>query len=416
MVKEATTQTIHMSYYLTYNLGSHVLECNRAFVIGPSIRQGSRGTHRLSSKRRQERIDYVRNKHIEHLLSNHDYLTPSMFLEMTQARFVFYNRGKIRVNTMMLTAFTYNIGALRHWADDYVAFWNFNVQMRTLKILMSDYRLWFGNDCFDTGVMQITKEGMNHLNAFLVFGKEYRLLSKRKAFVSRIIWDDAMIKRFQAGHPAWPMVVQTFDDIIKFRNTIASNRGILQLKEVGSTLIPDKLSEMVAKLSNNLLIKQHLTPKVLESIRGRKAKFFAVFRWYLLHEKVAVKRTYHLTPTIRLHSAISLSRFVTYAPFVRVIQRDDIGKPPLLKFSQPSLVQEFKAIPISKPAFFTATDLLCHNYMAHDRVHNKVKFGKVMKKAIFLRSPLHLPKIESKTPVVKDFGKFVIRFDPGEED
>lgn len=404
-----------INLFITYNLSCHALDRKRAIVKSMLKNQQIRCTHRLSVSERQRRINYVRDKHINHLVSSHDMLNPMNFVALTQGKWVYYNRGKMRVNVAMFTAMAYDVPALKSYPSLYVKFWKQNLNLRTLNVLMKMYRDYFGQDCFATGKLEITRAGMSAMNAFIIYGKTLRELSRTRFMKASIMWSPELLKVVQENHPAWKVVANNFQQILDFIKLLDRNRGVSSLRENDSILIDTKLDELISYLSDNILVQNRMSKALLARLNGRKAKFYPVMRWYMLHEKPAVKRVYHFTPHVRFISCLSLTRFISYIPFVKVIDRSEQSKPSLIKFVNPTLVKDYKGLAVSNPQFFSPTDALCYHFMEHDKLHNPLRFNKMVSKAMLKAPVKFVPKVEDKKPVVKDFGKFVIRFDPGEE-
>lgn len=346
---------------------------------------GRRWKHRLSFAERERRIDFVRNKHIVQLLNKVMLRKSGDISELKDLSFVAYNRGRIRVNNLALASASYaKLPELHDFKENFEIFWKFNVQMRRLQMVMKAYRKFFGPDCFESGRMELGKEGWAQLAARLHFRGHLESLSKARQFFCRNYWDPDIIRAFTCNNPAWDHVCNNFNQILELRDWLRLHRGLLDFKDQTMERF-ESFSHMVPNFDSNLLIDTRLTPKLQAQMVGRKVKMLNVMRWYLLFEKPVIKRQYHFSSNVSLCSALSLTTVASWVPYCKVVLRDGLNLPPLFKFSAPQQVQNWQHICIPSNRMFRPSDLVGRVYSDYEKRFKRDKWLRTT--AVFANKP-----------------------------
>lgn len=370
---------------LIFNPDVTFLTANERSLNTGGLVIGRRGKHRLSFAERERRIDFVRNKHIVQLINRITLRKSGDISELKDLSFVAYNRGKIRVNNLALASASYSrLPELHDFKENFEIFWKFNVSLRRLQMVMKAYRKFFGTDCFDTGKMELSRIGWAQLAARLHFRGHLESLSSSKRYFCENYWDPDIIRAFTTNNPAWDHVCNNFSQILELRDWLKLNRGLLTFKDSTMERFVS-IDKMIPNFDSNLLIDTRLTPRLMAQMVGRKVKQLNVMRWYLLFERPVIKRDYFFAPDIRLSSAISLTTVASWVPYTKVVNRDGLMLPPLLKFLAPQQVKDWRHICIPSNRMFRPSDLVGRVYSDYEKRFRKDKWLRTT--AVFQSKP-----------------------------
>jgi len=365
--------------YISFGPSGQDAKRGIANVVSKNI--GVRYTHRLSFAERARRIDFVKHKQVQTLVYKL-VITDGFTTERLMANAnVAYNRGKIRVNNLANAANVFNtVPTLVHFGAMFKVFWDFSVQMRLLMKIMKNYRLIFGNNCFETRKIVLTKKGWDILNAGLLFGKNFNDLTKKRKGTATFMKDRARLEAFMETSLAWKHLVDSFFEICQFLDWLRGNPGVIHF---GTTdwHIHQLVLNRIPSLDGHMLGWRKLTPIMAARMTGRKARFYGCTQFYLLYDKPALKRDYWFASDLKLSSGISIFNVATWSPYVRRIDRSSVGKPTLLKFVAPSVVQDWQHISINDDSPFKVSDLVAKLNSAYYKRTNPGQWARLQRKA-----------------------------------
>lgn len=332
-----------------------------------------RYTHRISMKERQARINFVREKHINQLLSHihKQHVARPSFSDPSRA--ILFKRDRLKVNGILLASELYKseLPFINEFDTAFDTFWSLDIQLRLLKRLLKQFRRLFGANCLTDENLKLTPEGWKEIVALIRYGKAFYTLPLNKQMIVRHSDNRRWVRLFYHSVP-FKIIVDRFKSIIDLKAYLKAQAGGVIF--VPSMLMGGKNSVMecinsilkrIPSFDGHALGERKLTARQIARLKNRRHKYKMIFLWHFMHKGPVIKKELSLLSDLKICWAFSFSEMFVYVPKAHHIESApnngelSMSKSrPKIKFSAPLDIKRWPLLSVDNVLHLDVEDLV----------------------------------------------------------